>query len=90
MSLSVDGQASLTLTAAPYSFAVNTTGLTEGNHTLKATAKDAMGNTGTSSITVTVDNIPNQPPSVTITSPGNGGKVSKNVSVKVAPASDSG
>ena len=90
VSLSVDGQASLTLTAAPYSFAVNTTALTEGNHTLKATAKDAMGNTGTSSITVTVDNIPNQPPSVTITSPGNGGKVSKNVSVKVATASDSG
>ncbi len=44
-------------TTSPYSLAWNTTGLTDGEHTLSAVARDAVGNTRTSAnVTVTVDN----------------------------------
>jgi hypothetical protein len=45
------------LTAAPYSIAVNTTGLANGSHTVAARARDAAGNTATSSsVTFSVSN----------------------------------
>src|SRR6266540_1554890 len=51
-------------TASPYSVSWNTTTASEGSHTLTAVARDAAGNTTTSSaVTVTVDNTP---PTVTI------------------------
>src|SRR6266498_2526812 len=51
-------------TASPYSVSWNTTGASNGSHTLTAVARDAAGNTATSSaVTVTVDNTP---PTVTI------------------------
>jgi hypothetical protein len=44
-------------TTRPYSIVWNTTGLTDGTHTLTAVARDAAGNTGTSApVTVTVVN----------------------------------
>jgi hypothetical protein len=44
-------------TTSPYSIVWNTTGLTDGSHTLTAVARDAAGNTGTSAaVTVTVVN----------------------------------
>ena len=48
---------------APYSLSWNTTTTANGVHTVSATARDAAGNSTTSSITVTVDN---QPPSGTV------------------------
>ena len=46
-------------TASPYSISWNTTTATNGSHTLSARARDAAGNTTTSSsVTVTVDNGP--------------------------------
>jgi YD repeat-containing protein len=42
-------------TAAPYSASWNTTTATNGTHTLTALARDAAGNTTTSTVTVTVD-----------------------------------
>jgi hypothetical protein len=44
------------LTVAPYSISLNTTTLTNGNHTLSAVAVDTLGNSGSASVTVTVSN----------------------------------
>jgi hypothetical protein len=45
-------------TTSPYSFSWNTTSVSDGTHRLSAVARDAAGNTRTSSdVTVTVDNI---------------------------------
>jgi Bacterial Ig domain len=47
-------------TTAPYSIAWDTSGVTEGDHTLTAEADDAAGNTGTSAAAiVTVQNVQN-------------------------------
>jgi hypothetical protein len=55
---------------APYSLHWDTTGVPNGSYTLTAVARDAAGNTGTSSpVLVTVDNGDTTPPSVVITAP---------------------
>jgi hypothetical protein len=60
-------------TSAPYSITWNSTLAIEGSHTLTATARDPSNNMGTAtSITVTVDNLENTPPVVSITIPTNG------------------
>src|SRR6266849_8659670 len=76
-------------TTSPYTVSLNTTTLSNGNHTLAARAKDTAGNSATSAaITVTVSNTPPPPPTVSITSPTNGATVSGTISV-VASASSS-
>ncbi len=59
---------------APYSVSWNTTGLTNGNYTLTARARDAAGNTTTSAgVIVNVNNVPDtQGPTVNITAPAAG------------------
>jgi len=54
------------VTSSPYSVSWNTATASGGSHTLSAVARDAAGNTATSTVTVTVDNVP---PTVSITSP---------------------
>ena len=55
--LLLDGVVAATDSAAPYQFAWDTTGATNGTHTLQARAVDSAGNNGVSSIvTVTVNN----------------------------------
>jgi hypothetical protein len=49
-------------TAAPYSVSWDSTTVSNGTHTLSATASDAAGNTATASVTVTVSNPPAPPP----------------------------
>src|SRR6266511_98934 len=72
-------------TASPYSVSWNTAGTSNGSHTLTAVARDAAGNTTTSSaVTVTVDNAA---PTVAITSPANGAAVRGTIAVS-ANASD--
>lgn len=76
----VDGQAfGAEDTAAPYSVAVNTTSLTNGNHTIAARARDASGNVRTSAaVTFTVNNISGADktaPAVAVTSPQAGQSV---------------
>ncbi len=85
VTIAVDGATLCTLASAPYSCSWNTTTVANGAHTLSATAKDAAGNTGSASITVTVSNQPpdTTPPSIAITSPALGSTVSGNVSVLV-------
>jgi subtilisin family serine protease len=88
VSLYVDGSLlpGATDTLAPYAFSWNTTGYSNGTHTLQARAVDTAGNTGNSSIiSVTVNNTAadTTPPTVVITSPPNGASVTKFVSVTV-------
>ena len=84
VTLSIDGVATATDTASPYTFAWNTNAVLNGSHTLSATAVDTIGNSNTSSISVIVNNVVDTTaPVITITSPGDGTKVTTNVSVKV-------
>jgi GH18 family chitinase len=73
---------------SPYSYSWNTTSSANGSYTLSAVARDAAGNTATTSITVTISNVPDTTaPTVSITSPSNGATVSDVISV-TATASD--
>lgn len=85
MSLSVDGVPLGGDNTAPYAFTWNTTNVANGVHALTATATDAAGNSASASVSVTVNNFGDTtPPSVSITSPGNGANVAGNVSVLVS------
>ena len=88
--LYVDGVFFVADTASPYSFALDTTTLPNGSHTLHAVASDAAGNSASSApISVTVSNVPpdTTPPVVSIDAPGAGATVSGTTTVS-ASASD--
>lgn len=51
----VDGNELTTLTAAPYEYVWQSSGVSPGLHTIKATGRDAAGNVGESDVTVTVE-----------------------------------
>jgi hypothetical protein len=77
-------------TSSPYSITWNTSGVTNGTHTLSARARDAQGNTATSAgVSVTVNNVVQDTtfPTVSVTSPTNGLTVSGTITV-TASASD--
>jgi len=68
----------------PLRLLVDSTKTTNGSHTLRAIATDGAGNTTTSaSVTVTLDNTTKDttPPTVTVTAPASGAKVSGVVTV---------
>jgi hypothetical protein len=75
--------------SSPYSVSWDPAALNNGSHTLTAVARDAAGNTTTSSgVTVTVNNPPDTtPPTVSITTPSSGATISGNITVS-ANASD--
>ena len=82
--LGIDGK-------SPYKFTWDTSSGSNGNHLLIANAKDKAGNTGNDSVTVFVENVEDTtPPSVVITSPGEGMTVSGNVAVLVRVGDDLG
>ncbi len=73
-------------TASPYSINWDTTGATNGSHSLTAVARDAAGNSTTSSaVNVTVDN---SAPTVSVTAPVNGAFVLGSAVAVSATASD--
>lgn len=78
----VDTQAPTTDTTAPYETTVNTLLLTNGAHTITATAADAAGNTVARSVSVTVNNTtttvaaPAAPTGLTITVVPGGARIS--------------
>jgi putative lipoic acid-binding regulatory protein len=76
-------------TSSPYAMSWNTTAASNGSHTLAARARDAAGNTQTSSVTVTVQNqaVDTTLPTVSLTAPAGGATVSGTVAVS-ATASD--
>jgi chitodextrinase len=72
------------VTAAPYTYRLDTTTLSNANHTLTAVATDTSGNSATSAaVTVAVNNTTKDttPPTVSITAPANGATVSNTVTV---------
>src|SRR5215472_6372161 len=78
------------VTAAPYSYAWDTTKSGNGSHTLKAVAKDTAGNSTTRGVdTVTVSNTV-APPVVSISAPANGSTVSGTVTVTASATSSIG
>ncbi len=74
-------------TTAPYAASWDTTGWSNGAHTLSARAYDAAGNVHSVSRTVTLDTVA---PSVAITSPQNGGTVFLNVTLQATASDTSG
>ncbi len=77
-------------TTAPYSTSWSAASATSGMHSVTAVARDAAGNAATSapvSISVTVDTVDAQGPTVAVTSPGNGTTVSGTIAL-TATASD--
>jgi hypothetical protein len=75
-------------TTSPYSVTWSTTGLSNAAHSITATARDAAGNTATSSsISATVDNAA---PTVAITSPAAGATVNGAVAVNATATDNSG
>jgi thermitase len=93
VSLQVDGVSKGSVNSSPYTFQWDTTTLANGVHTLKATASDAAGNSGSFSITVDVSNntlFDITAPAVAVTSPGSGATVSGNVSVSASTSDNVG
>jgi len=82
VTLSIDGFMVGTDVVAPYTFAVDTTAMAGGSHNIAASATDAAGNVSyaSTSINVFLDTVS---PTVSITSPTEGSKVSGNISVLV-------
>jgi subtilisin family serine protease len=91
VTVSLDGAQAATFAAAPFTLAWDTTATADGTHTLTATAQDAAGNSSQASVSVTVRNqLDTTPPSIAISSPTNGAKVSRPVSVAVSASDNVG
>jgi hypothetical protein len=77
-------------TASPYSISWNSTSVANGSHNITAVARDAAGNTTTSStVAVTVSNAPDtSAPTVSLTAPVNASTVSGSSVAVSANASD--
>ena len=70
----------------PFAIAWNTSGLSNGNHTLVAVARDTAGNVATSApvvVSVGSGNTDSTAPSISISSPANGASVSGTITVQV-------
>src|SRR5206468_3792455 len=76
-------------TASTYTQTWNTTTVANGTHTLTAVARDAAGNTTTSTAgTVTVNNADTTAPTVTMTAPATGARVAGTAGTITATATD--
>ena len=84
VTVSLDGSMLTSFAVAPYVFSWNTLGVTDGTHVLSTTARDAAGNSSTSTVSITVRNtIDTTAPSISVTSPSDGAQVSGTVTVSV-------
>jgi len=83
--LSVDGTSVGSTAVSPYAFQWDSRLVANGSHSFSARATDLRGNVSAISITVNVQNliVDITPPSITISSPTNGSKVSANLPVYV-------
>ena len=77
---------------APYGLSLDTTALTNGPHTLRATATDTSGNASFAEISLTVDNqappVDTTPPTVSLTAPAESATVSNTVTISADAADD--
>ncbi|MBE0609218.1 MAG: S8 family serine peptidase [Dehalococcoidia bacterium] len=88
----LDGQLKATDTSSPYAIAWDSATVADGSHSWTARAFDAAGNAGSASVSFSVLNASQSfsdptPPSVSVTSPGDGSTVASTVTVS-ASASD--
>ena len=92
VSLAVDGTVIGTDTASPYTFELDTTTLTNGSHTLTATAADISENTGSGSMGIEVSNsvADTEPPNVSFNALQGIGPISGTVMVDVAAVDNVG
>jgi hypothetical protein len=82
--LSVDGASIGTTAISPYAFQWDSRLVANGSHSFLARASDLRGNVSTASVTLNDQNVLDvTPPSISISSPTNGSKVSVNVPVYV-------
>ena len=92
VTLSVDGSAKTSSTSAPFTTIWNSGTVPNGTHTLTVTAKDGKGNSSSSSIQVSVNNVAVgdiTAPTVNISSPTNGAAYDANTTLSInASASD--
>jgi len=94
--LRVNGQTVASDTLAPFQFSWDSTKVPNGTATLTAVAYDAAGNTGTSAgVSVNVSNgapppADTTPPTIHITAPGSGAKVTGVVAISTSAADNSG
>jgi Domain of unknown function (DUF1929)/Bacterial Ig domain len=77
-------------TTSPYSTTWDTTQVDDGEYTLKAKARDAAGNEKTASVTVTVENVDTDGPSVEITTPAPGATVASVIPLSATADDPSG
>lgn len=67
-----------------FNYSWNTSGVANGPHTISATARDAAGNTSTSTINVTVNNfVDTQPPQISFSSPAASAVVLNTIALQV-------
>lgn len=91
--LYIDDKLLATDSSAPFVFAWDTRAVTDGSHNLQAVAEDAAGNRGISDIVaVSVDNlaVDTTAPSVSVTEPVDGDRISGVVAVTIEAADDIG
>jgi hypothetical protein len=82
--LSVDGISVGSTSVTPYAFQWDSRLVANGSHSFSARATDLRGNVSTTTITLNVQNVIDAtPPSITISSPTNGSKVSMSLPVYV-------
>ncbi len=92
----IDGALSTSTTSAAFSFNWNSTTVANGSHTLTVKAYDASNNVGQASVTVNVSNVvaspspDTKPPTISITSPLSGTRVSTNVKITVSASDNVG
>src|SRR5579864_3446946 len=87
----VDGGLLCTVSASPYSCGWNSGNYVNGSHSVSATARDTGGKSSSASVTVKVSNGADvTPPTVSITSPAPGTKVSKTVTVTTSSSDNVG
>jgi hypothetical protein len=82
-----DGVLIGTDTSSPYEVAWDSLEVSDGEHTISVTATDDSGESASDSVVVTVDNV-DDPPSVTLTSPGAGSTVSGTLTLAAAADDD--
>jgi thermitase len=91
VTISIDGVPMITDTVAPFNFTWATNTVPNGGHTITALASDAAGNATATTLSVIVNNaVDITLPTISITSPADGAKISTNVSVKVNAADNLG
>jgi hypothetical protein len=86
--LFVNGILSDQTSVSPYSFSIDSTNLKGGSNSIDVKAYDTSSNIASSKVIVNVGDT--QPPTVSITSPSDGTKVSRKVLITVSATDDSG